>query len=287
MCYLGKTSHSTGTVETEITNAAVYITESGIDVATSTFGDKADVVSKHWKRHAKDSRTDIASEKDCAILTRLEKWHYGSYDPEAKICHLAMILFDDPVAAQEGSDQNVQINLELLGDLQASLFITRSSNLYSPFIYQNFGGSKDDTHCSMHCYFDPDDHCDFHFIQNDQCYLGNFNTQTPIASPSGSFLTFIFKHNVHDMSEKLFPTTTDAQQMKWTRHIRETLNVVSDHECAAHAVLYPDAPIDFYYYSENNCQLGDLSHIQEGTGDVTLQNVRIRKCKSSHEVLSL
>ena len=68
-----------------------------------------------------------------------------------------------------------------------------------------------------------------------------------------------------------------AQEIIWTRHIRETFEVVSENECAAHATLCQDWPIDFYVYSEKNCYLGDLAYVKEGTGDDTLHTIRIRK----------
>ena len=44
--------------------------------------DEIDVVTKRWKKHVKESRDDIASEKDCAGLTRLERWHYGLFETD-------------------------------------------------------------------------------------------------------------------------------------------------------------------------------------------------------------
>ena len=47
---------------------------------TSTFGDKLDVVPKHWKTHVSEERLDISSEPDCSGLAQLEEWHYSVFD---------------------------------------------------------------------------------------------------------------------------------------------------------------------------------------------------------------
>ena len=80
------------------------------------------------------------------------------------------------------------------------------------------------------------------------------------------------------MTDALFPTSTNVQEIIWTKHIRATLEVVSENECAAHAALCHDWPIDFYFYNENSCYLGDLAYTKEGTGGNTLHTIHIRKC---------
>ena len=89
-----------------------------------------------------------------------------------------------------------------------------------------------------------------------------------------------FLDNVHDMFSKLYPTSTDAQENKWTRHIRESLDVVSENECAAHAALYYGAYIDFYAYLEPKCHLGDLAYSKTGESATTLNTVQIRYANS-------
>lgn len=105
-----------------------------------------------------------------------------------------MISTDDLANEEEEENNgNLQINLELLDPLKNQLFVTRESNKHSPFIYQKFFG-KGTKHCCMHCYFDPDYNCDFHFFYENNCYLGSFNTETPIDSvPSGTVTHYIFK----------------------------------------------------------------------------------------------
>ena len=64
-------------------------------------------MSKHWKRHVKESRTDIASETDCAILIRLEQWQYALFDPDTDTCHLALISSDDSTEVELGNNGKI------------------------------------------------------------------------------------------------------------------------------------------------------------------------------------
>ena len=90
--------------------------------------------------------------------------------------------------------------------------------------------------------------------------------------------------NVHDMSGTLFLTSTEAQNDKWSRHIRESLDVVSGNECAAHAMLFQNAPIDFYVHIEPTCYLGDLAYFKEKEADIALNSVKIRASNALEHV---
>ena len=158
---------------------------------TSPFGDKTDVIPNHWKTHVAEERSDIESELDCSGLAYFEEWHYSVFDSSG-ICHLGIISKDSVLASAE-TNEKININLNVLSDFESDTFVTRTSNLYTPFIYQSFGSTKNTEHCSIHCYFDSNDHCDFHFLYNGYCYLGNFNTETPVGTTSGSHEIYIYK----------------------------------------------------------------------------------------------
>ena len=79
------------------------------------------------------------------------------------------------------------------------------------------------------------------------------------------------------MFDALYPTSTEAQEDKWSRHIRESLDVISENECAAHATIFQDAPIDFYSYVDPKCHLGDLAYVKTGESAIVLNTVQIRK----------
>ena len=86
------------------------------------------------------------------------------------------------------------------------------------------------------------------------------------------------------MTNTLFPTSTGAQQNRWSRHIRESLDVVSENECAAHATLYYNAPIDFYVYIEPTCYLGDLAYTTTEDLEITINSVKIRATNALEHV---
>ena len=82
----------------------------------------------------------------------------------------------------------------------------------------------------------------------------------------------------------MFLTSTEAQNDKWSRHIRESLDVLSENECAAHAMLFENAPIDFYVYIEPTCYLGDLGYYKEREADIALNSVKIRASNALEHV---
>lgn len=172
-------------------NRETIICLGSLQSVTSSFGDKSDVVPKHWKTHVVEERLDISSELDCAGLAQLEQWHYSVFDSSGT-CYLAMISTESE-SVLVGNNQEININLNLLSDFKTETYATRTSNLYTFFIYQSFTNTKNTEHCSVHCYFDANDNCDFHFLHNDHCYLGNFNTESAIGTTSGSHTMFIFK----------------------------------------------------------------------------------------------
>lgn len=87
-----------------------------------------------------------------------------------------------------------------------------------------------------------------------------------------------FSENLHDMMGKLYPTTTKAQQAKYRSHISKTITAISELECAAQAALTV-GPMEYYFYSENICYLGDLSVNSATTADTTEEIIIIMKSK--------
>ena len=82
------------------------------------------------------------------------------------------------------------------------------------------------------------------------------------------------------MINKLYPTSIDAQQNKWTTRIKEKFETVSELECGAHAALAA-GPIDYFIYLDGQCYLGDIPHGSSASGDETKQTIRIRRGKNS------
>ena len=61
------------------------------------------------------------------------------------------------------------------------------------------------------------------------------------------------------MMNKLYFTTVDVQNNRWSARIRETFSTVSGYECGGHAALADNA-IDYWIWIDGNCFLGDIVH---------------------------
>ena len=104
------------------------------------------------------------------------------------------ILRDDcALESNELEERQVSINTAELASFVSETFVTRQSNIYYPYAYVNFAYPMNKEHCSIHCVFDPDDKCDFFFMWNVYCYLGNFNQPDYISSSQDSVTTYIYK----------------------------------------------------------------------------------------------
>ena len=68
------------------------------------------------------------------------------------------------------------------------------------------------------------------------------------------------------------------------RHIKESLETVSEAECAAHAALYMHAPIDFYFFEDPNCHLGDLAYVGSEGSETDLTTLRVRQTNTKSHV---
>ena len=145
-----------------------------LESVTSTFIEKTDVPSSLWKTHISEERSDISSELGCSVLAYLEQWHYSVFQSNGT-CSLGLIS-NESEAVTDGSNQNININVDALGDVISTSTIQSYHYRYSPFVYEIFENTDDTKQCEIHCYFDGSQKCDFYFVYNDKCYLGNFDT---------------------------------------------------------------------------------------------------------------
>ena len=81
----------------------------------------------------------------------------------------------------------------ILGQFVTDYFVTRESDLYYHYTYLRFVHPKNIEHCSIHCYMDPEDKCDFFFIDGSYCYLGNFNQVSYVYHLTHTVTTYINK----------------------------------------------------------------------------------------------
>ena len=89
-------------------------------------------------------------------------------------------------------------------------FVTRTSNIYQPYTYSQFVYPMNVEHCSIHCYFDPNNECDFFYILHSYCWLGYYNEDAPIGA-YGDWVTayikkgiYIYKQNVSISLTKVY-----------------------------------------------------------------------------------
>ena len=240
-------------------------------------GHKLDVLSTLWKPHIELIRPNVETEDECSILAQFENWHMSSHSGET--CYFGILETDQNTEVPFNSVLEFNFNANVLSEFMDQKFYKRSSNRHKPFIYGSFEDIKNEEHCSMHCYFDPNGNCDFHFIHDKKCYLGNFNTQNAVASVDGTFEMHIFKENIHDSELLLFPAKTDIQIKQWSTYIKEEIEVLNEEECQAHALLYKDAAIDYYVFEDSKCYICDLSSTKTPVDDDSTNEIKIRTGK--------
>ena len=62
--------------------------------------------------------------------------------------------------------------------------------------------------------------CDFHFLYSDYCYLGNFNTESPVGAASGTYVMYIFKgkyqtkfFTIYEIKSQVHTATSDEAKL--------------------------------------------------------------------------
>ena len=157
-CYLGRVDFGEGPLEEASfpLNITMYSNTDAVATMTSTFGEKLDVIANHWSKHVEEVRNGV-SNSSCDALTFLESWHYSAHDSETDTCFLANINTESSIELSIEADLKVEANLNELNTFRDETFTLKESNIQGSFIYQSFGSTKNTQHCSIHCYFDPDD----------------------------------------------------------------------------------------------------------------------------------
>ena len=145
-----------------------------LESVTSTFIEKTDVPSSLLKTHTSEENSDISSELECSGLAYLEQWHYSVFQSNGT-CSLGLIS-NESETVNDGSNQNININIDALGDVISTSTVQSYHDRYSPFVYEIFENTDDTEQCNIHCYLDGSQKCDFYFVYNDKCYFGNFDT---------------------------------------------------------------------------------------------------------------
>ena len=112
----------------------------------------------------------------------IEGWHYSTFDDQTNTCYFGILQDqENHITLPDENPRQISINTNEIGSFVSDTFVTRQSNIYSPYPYVRFENPKNIEHCSIHCYFDTENICDFFFIHHTYCYLGNFNQVSPIG----------------------------------------------------------------------------------------------------------
>ena len=186
-------------------NATVYSNADALSTMISPFGEKANVVASQWSRHIGEARTGVSS-SSCDALTFLETWHYSVHDPDSNTCYLANINGEITLEVSIETDLKVEANLNELNSFRDETFKKRESNLQGSFVYDSFGSTKNTQHCSIHCYFDSNDKCDFHYMYGSTCYLGSFSSDSYIGGPNHHLTTYVYSGTLRHFSNPILST---------------------------------------------------------------------------------
>ena len=164
-----------------------------LNTVTSPIALKDSVTSDHWTNHIEQSHSDaIETLQQCQALALLEYWHYTVYDSANQICYFAKLKSENTIEVDTTEDMQISINYSELTTFVPDTFVERQSNIYSSYTYSSFVYPVNEVHCGMHCFFDPDNKCDFFLIHGSYCYLGNFNEASPIGSSSETVTAYIY-----------------------------------------------------------------------------------------------
>ena len=203
VCYIGKASYRSGVITDSLLNATLFATSGSLSIITTDYnqvGIKDNVAPSHWTGHLKQSHGDVQTLLQCQGLTVLEGWHYTVFDDQKNICYFGILKTEERMLMNDDDSQQVSINTNQLDSFISSTFVTRQSSYEYPFTYVRFAYPLNVEHCSVHCFFDSENKCDFFFIVDSYwysyCYLGNFNQVSYAYYLTDTVTTYIYKGNV-------------------------------------------------------------------------------------------
>ena len=202
-------------------NRTIYANSGGMSSITSPIAIKDSVTSFHWSDYILETHSDaIESLLQCQSIAVFEGWHYTVYDETLQTCYFGMVKTDKTVL-EISDDSNryitlalfemsfetklsfntfpyrqVSINTAELSGFVSDTFVTRTSNIYQPYTYSQFVYPMNVEHCSIHCYFDPNNECDFFYILHSYCWLGYYNEDAPIGA-YGDWVTAYIKKGIY------------------------------------------------------------------------------------------
>ena len=140
---MGQASHSSGNVGHMIINATIFATNEAMEKIANKVGLVPEVLAPQWQSFMVQEHEDLVlTQLECQSIAVEEKWQLAVFDMGKPSCYLGMMTNTDPLLDSEplnfdGLDVSMDLsaNSEELGNVIDSAFVTRESNIYSPFPY--------------------------------------------------------------------------------------------------------------------------------------------------------
>ena len=87
------------------------------------------------------------------------------------------------------------------------------------------------------------------------------------------------------MMPSLLQSQIDVQRNFWSKYLRETIQNVTELQCAAYTILHETNTIDFFVYLQNDCHLGAFVFSNPTAfwpSDTTVDTIKIFVGKIQH-----
>ena len=158
-----------------------------------------------WKNlTVHEHEESVESLKHCQGIAVEEEWQFVIYEASQQKCFFGMLEPETNLILEDDIAREFSVNSNELKDFVSNKFVTRQSNIYSPYPYVRINDARSPEHCSMVCFFDVEQKCDFFFIHGSYCYLGNFNQESAIGSSGDWVTTYIYKSNSFNSNVSCF-----------------------------------------------------------------------------------
>ena len=124
-----------------IINATIFATNEAMEKIANKVGLVPEVLAPQWQAFMVQEHEDLVlTQLECQSIAVEEKWQLAVFDTGTTSCYLGMMtnpLLDSDSLNFDGLDVSMDLsaNSEELGNVIDSAFVTRESNIYSPFPY--------------------------------------------------------------------------------------------------------------------------------------------------------
>ncbi len=245
----------------------------GIDNLSNFTGDMSeaeDGLGSSWTKYVQSSRPQVALANDCKGICKMEGCQFYVHDNVDEVCYLCHTsAFDESSTL---SIANPTIGGYNPSELDLSLMVhfrprtTTKSNLYKyqryNHVYKVIPDIADNVTCLFHCYFDPDNHCQFFVVMSSidlddfRCHLGHFMRMIV------RFIIIILQLlGFPEMLTKYF-----TQDNFYSHNVKEVGEWIYNHagpgvsSKACALICFHEPECDFALLYNDECFLGDYSY---------------------------